>query len=83
MPIYQRFLVNLHLISEGKSDILFKSVIETFLFSQILAKFEMGQRGWQQRSRFGYIRSASRTLYNLQAWATVAYLPHRQCEKPD
>lgn len=45
MQIYQRFLVNLHLISEGKSDILFKSVIETFLFSQILAKFEMGQRG--------------------------------------
>ena len=25
--------------------ILTKSVIETFLFSQILAKFEMGQRG--------------------------------------
>ena len=65
MPKYQRFLVILHLISEGKSDILFKSVIETFLFSQILAKFEMGQRGWQQRSRFGYILSARRILYIL------------------
>ena len=54
-----------------------RSVIDTFLLNQILAKFENGIRKWQQCSR----QCISQNLYT--AWVTVAYPFHRQSEKPD
>jgi|GEM_PF-2618844 len=73
---FNAFCLSLPLTSARLSDIKTKSVIETFLFSQILAKFEKGQRRWQQRSRYGYILSRKGELYTSRAWVAVAYLSH-------